>query len=406
MNDSGSRTQVTGRFADSSASVLLDLFRALAASAVALSHWRNIFFVDYGELGVHKSWFLLPYLMTSGGHASVVVFFVLSGFFVGGAVFRALERGVWDWRDYLLKRLVRLWIVLAPALILCAMWDQLGMHLGPASGLYHGGGSTHMIGDVQASSTLGIFFSNLFFLQTITAPTFGSDTALWSLANEFWYYLLFPLGLFAVRRQTRFVVRFLCVVLVGAGAWLVGRPVLEAFPIWLMGVVLLRVPPPQMAPRFASRVRMIAFALYLVAFAVLSKTHRLPGLGIDYLLAVLTVLFLWVLLSAKGRAESHAAVRGTREAARFSYSLYSLHVPLLVFCASLLVGERRWFPSLRHVLMGVGILAAVYGYAYGVAWLTEFRTDGLRQKLEAVLGLSGLASPVSSDPRVKESGTV
>jgi peptidoglycan/LPS O-acetylase OafA/YrhL len=370
LSDSGARTEVSVRFADSSASVLLDLFRAAAATAVALSHWRNIFFVDYGQLGVHKSWFLLPYLAAGGGHESVIVFFVLSGFFVGGAIFRAMDGGVWDWRDYLLKRFVRLWIVLAPALLLCAMWDRLGMHLGYAPGLYHGGGSTHMLADVQAASTLRTFLANLFFLQNIAAPTFGSDSPLWSLANEFWYYLLFPLGLFAVRKRTKPGVRVVCGVLFVGCAALVGKGILGSFPIWLMGVALLRVPPPRMEVRAAARMRMIAFVVYVFVFAAATKVRSIPALAVDYLLGVATMVFLWVLLSARGSAGESVAVKGAREAARFSYSLYALHVPLLVFCASLMVGESRRFPGPVHVL----------------------------------LGLRGLESPVSSDPRVNRDG--
>ena len=39
---------------------------------------------------------------------------------------------------------------------------------------------------------------NAFFLQTIVGPTFGSNGPLWSLAYEWWYYVLFPLALGAV----------------------------------------------------------------------------------------------------------------------------------------------------------------------------------------------------------------
>jgi len=42
--------------------------------------------------------------------------------------------------------------------------------------------------------------ANVFFLQTITVPVYGSNSPLWSLANEFWYYLLFPLLLLAPQR--------------------------------------------------------------------------------------------------------------------------------------------------------------------------------------------------------------
>ena len=58
-----------------------------------------------------------------------------------------------------------------------------------------------MLGDTTQLLAPHILFSNIFFLQGIYTPTFGTDGALWSLANEFWYYLLFPLGLIALRSR-------------------------------------------------------------------------------------------------------------------------------------------------------------------------------------------------------------
>ena len=37
------------------------------------------------------------------------------------------------------------------------------------------------------------FLGSMAFLQTIYIPTFGSNGPMWSLSNEFWYYIVFPL---------------------------------------------------------------------------------------------------------------------------------------------------------------------------------------------------------------------
>jgi peptidoglycan/LPS O-acetylase OafA/YrhL len=42
--------------------------------------------------------------------------------------------------------------------------------------------------------TATTFVGNLAFLQTIAVPIFGTNGPMWSLANEFWYYLIFPLA--------------------------------------------------------------------------------------------------------------------------------------------------------------------------------------------------------------------
>jgi peptidoglycan/LPS O-acetylase OafA/YrhL len=62
----------------------------------------------------------------------VIVFFVLSGFLVGGSVIKAHRQGQWRWTGYLSRRLSRLWIVIVPALLLTLFWDSIGLR-GPGS---------------------------------------------------------------------------------------------------------------------------------------------------------------------------------------------------------------------------------------------------------------------------------
>src|SRR5580704_5843011 len=105
-------------FADSWASVHFDLLRGIAAFLVLIGHWRNLFFIDFSEITQHRWWFAVPYTLSSVGHQSVVLFFVLSGYFISSSVIRALERNRFEWKAYLLRRGLRLWIVLLPALLL------------------------------------------------------------------------------------------------------------------------------------------------------------------------------------------------------------------------------------------------------------------------------------------------
>ncbi|MGC8548860.1 MAG: acyltransferase family protein [Acidobacteriaceae bacterium] len=125
-------------FSKTSASVNLDVLRALAAAAVLLSHWRALLFVDFGQLHAHKLLLAVPYVISGAGHQAVIIFFVLSGYLIGGSVMRNVQRGRWEWREYLFQRLTRLWIVLIPALVLCAMLDGVGMASHAAPLLYGG----------------------------------------------------------------------------------------------------------------------------------------------------------------------------------------------------------------------------------------------------------------------------
>lgn len=394
MQSSSPVTQV--RFVDSWASSLFDLIRGLAALVVFLEHARNLFFVDYSQLPSHRLLFAIPYLVTGAGHQAVVVFFVLSGFFISGAVFRSLERGHWSWADYLTRRLVRLWVVLIPALLLCCFWDHLGGRLDPA--LYSGKVANHIVNeDVRQYLTPSIFLGNLFFVHTILVPVFGSNGPLWSLAFEFWCYILFPLGLFTIRPGTSRSQRLLFAVLFLAVARFVRGAVLGSFPVWLIGTVLFFMPPLRLSTSLGRRIRIFAAVIYAAIFFLLSGARSIPRIWSDYILAVFSFAFLWILLSASHRAEPRSpAVMACRGLARFSYTLYTVHTPMLIFCVALVLGNTRWAPTPAHVLTALGIWAIVLAFTYGLASLTEFRTDFIRTRLENLFNLRAMpaTSPI------------
>lgn len=368
------------------ASVLLDLLRGLAALLVLVGHWRNFLFVDYTQLTVHRRWFALPYVLTSGGHQAVVIFFVMSGYLISGSVFRMLDRGVWSWVTYLIHRLVRLWVVLLPGLLLCLFWDSIGLHFHLAPALYGGANYNHITSDVRAALTPKLFLLNLFFLQGIAGPQFGSDGALWSLANEFWYYILFPLGLLAVYRSAKTTIRpwtrILCAILFLLIAWWLRQNVLMGFPLWLAGTLLYLLP----VLKLSGRVRLLASAAYIPILFFIAKTHRISQVVGDYLLAVATFFLLWILLSATQIAKPSFGERTSRELARFSYTLYVVHMPFLVLLTAVAAGSTRWTPDLPHILEAVAILALALAYAYGVAAVTEFQTDTWRRRIESMMG--------------------
>ncbi len=370
-------------FAGTRASVLLDLLRGLAAVLVLVDHWRNMLFVDYPMLA-QPHWIVaaVPYLLTSAGHQAVVVFFVLSGYLVGGSVFRSLDRGRWSWKDYMLHRLVRLWIVLLPGLVLCVTWDLLGLHLHRAPLLYGGAGFNHLTSAVLPRLSPEIFFGNLFFVGGLHAPTLGSDGALWSLAFEFWYYLLFPLALLMLRRQTSWVNRvILAAVLVVCGA-IAGWGVLLCFPIWLLGAWMARARLPRPGPLLAQAI----LVSYPLVFFGTIKRHLLPGLWQDYGLGLATAALLLVLLGRTERADAERfGNRFARSLASFSFTLYVAHLPLLLLLTSLLAGDGRWQPGWRSLGLGSAALVVTVGYSYGLAWMTEFRTDAVRRAIEAGL---------------------
>ncbi len=366
-------------FAKTNASLLLDLIRGLAALLVLLEHWRNIFFIDYPQVIPHRLMLAPFYALCSAGYQAVIVFFVLSGYLISRSVFKMLDNGLWSWRRYFTHRMVRLWIVLIPGLLLCALWDGIGIHSGLAPILYGGLSHDHVIGHVATHYTLRIFAANMVFLQTIFAKTFGSDAALWSLANEFWYYILFPLGLFAIRPKIGLQLRIACLIAFVGIAWLVGPGILKYFPVWLFGTVLAWMPSP---PLLGRTTRRLVGAIYILLFFLLGRKAHMPALVVEYLLAMCTFALVWVCLSATSLSRASMGERLIRKLARFSFTLYVGHIPLCALLAALILGHLRWAPTPLHLLLGFGILILILGYAYGVACVTEFQTERVRDWIE------------------------
>src|SRR5437870_4126829 len=108
-----------------------DVVRGFAALTVVVGHIRGLFFANWVSLPSYSRTPVLNlfYFLTGLGRQAVMVFFVLSGFFIGWSVISSVRSGRWSWRGYLVRRLTRLGIVLVPALLLTALWDLAGIGL-------------------------------------------------------------------------------------------------------------------------------------------------------------------------------------------------------------------------------------------------------------------------------------
>jgi peptidoglycan/LPS O-acetylase OafA/YrhL len=366
---------------NNAASANLDVIRATAAWAVMWGHLRSLFFVRFSELE-HPSLFVkILYFFTGFGHQAVVVFFVLSGFLISSSVFKSYAAGTWSWRDYTVNRSVRLYIVLIPGLLLGLFWDLAGSSLFASTGLY-----SHPLRDLspdiaQNNLTAGNFIGNLLFLQTIVCPTFGSNGPLWSLANEFWYYVLFPVSFFvlvAFFRRAIWQAIFLLLLAFTVAVFL--HPAkLVGFLIWLAGCVLVIS---YSRLRIQTLARLIPYAL--ISFFVFSiclfaaRTGSWGMLGNDLAVGVGFSLFLFGVLQMDiGTRHSGPA----RTFAGFSYSLYVLHFPVLLFIKAWVAPPLGWQPHTAHVIAGAMIGIAVLGFAWIVSLVTEKRTGAVQQWL-------------------------
>lgn len=100
----------------------LDWIRFLAAFTVLASHARGVAFVAYGDLESSSQGpvAFLAFLATRIEGEAVIVFFVLSGFLVGGRGAERLLNGTFRLKDYAIDRVSRIVTPLVPSLLLSA----------------------------------------------------------------------------------------------------------------------------------------------------------------------------------------------------------------------------------------------------------------------------------------------
>lgn len=371
----------------------LDLLRGVAALLVVAGHLRSFLFVDFGQVASPTIFDRLFYLITGLGHQAVVVFFVLSGYLVGGSVLTAYQSGRWSWRNYALRRMSRLWVVLVPALVLTLVLDTLGRHWGQVgyegafNSLYSSGPTPAAPADLRMTTLLG----NLLFLQTVEVRFFGTNGPLWSLANEFWYYALFPLLCGTIFTRS-FPVRLVCVLLtVALMAWLPGG-LLWLGLIWLFGAGAFWVGRLEKVRRVCSHPVWLVFAGVLsLGSVVASKTTSF--FGTDWSVGI--AFALWVI--GLGSCSHHVSwinklASGLSE---MSYTLYLVHFPVLAFVFFCFFNGRQFQPGPVNYLVFGSLLIAAMMFAAGMWWCFERNTDRLRKRIETFFSDSGVGVPAS-----------
>jgi peptidoglycan/LPS O-acetylase OafA/YrhL len=369
-----------------SPSVHLDALRGFAAFCVLLNHFRDALFVDYEAIARHNPLTAAAYLVSGLGHQSVIVFFVLSGYLVGGSVLRSVRTGSWSWRAYLLARLSRLYIVLLPALLLGGALDWLGMHMAGTEAVYSGNSGMHALAiNVHSTLTWPILAANSLFLQTIklpgigayAVPAFGSNGALWSLSYEFWYYLAFPVLVFLLARSKSWQMRAISCLGLLAWGWFVGLSIVLLGLTWLMGALITFLPAFP-ARRPWTRGFAVVLALALFGAGLVQGKLRGSSLSSDLVLGLAVTLVIWVTLHCATTPLPALYVHAARRAAHSSYTLYLVHLPMLIFLKATLHLPRA-YPGWHVVLVGAGVLAAILLYAQLVYEVFEKNTDRVRR---------------------------
>lgn len=372
----------------------INLLRILAAILVVLGHSRTLLLVDYDD-APHDAIQASLYGLSAVGHQAVVVFFVLSGFWVGGSVVRKARQGSFSWNSYLADRATRLWTVLLPALALTLLLDTTGRHFFGHMTAYAGDPRYGGVALDQRPIDALTFLGNALFLGGIRVPTFGSNTALWSLGFEFWMYIIAAIVLlvFFVRGRARLVL----VVVAICTALLVGERVLVYVPIWLFGAVVamntqrLDLWASQLKPRTLLSVRLVAALATLGAAVAVRGLNSLPVFLGDYIVAVPAAVLMATLTTGFIKESTNRTILGRfAKLANSSYSIYATHVPFVVLMACLLgvQVDSRWPSDVLHWGYLLGIVAGLCGLGWLFAQGTERHTGWVRGVVKRTLRLN------------------
>lgn len=356
-------------------SLLIAFLRGMAALQVAAAHLRNEFFPGLRLVDDPTLWYQGLAFFTGFAHQAVVLFFLISGWLVGGSLFNKLGQPD-AIKLYAIDRVTRLWTVLLPTFMLVLALGIVTGTLDPRSA------------DFSPANPYSVtaLAGNLAGLQTVGVPQFGGNYPLWSLANETWYYVMFPLLL--VSCSTRRALPFAALLLIGV---LLPFDMTLYFAIWLLGAGFSRV---RIDCGWPTR------AALLLMLAPLSVYFRFYGSNDDAVVAsfaqdlVMSVIFLLFLSSTVVRYDAGSrAVQAFRQGAtffsNFSFTLYVVHVPVILMLEWLglhLMDRRQLAPD---QLADLGIyflmLAIIVGFAYGFYRMFEAHTYQVRRWLRTQL---------------------
>ena len=358
-------------------SMLISLFRGLAALVVAWAHLRAATFPAFGD--VANPPLLFQGLAFSSGFAytAVMVFFVLSGWLVGGSFLNKLDanRAI---QHYMVDRVSRLWVVLLPTFVVALL-------AGAVIGAVDPGRVSFSAVDPYSVTS---FVGNMFGLQTILVPSLGENFPLWSLANETWYYVLFPL-LVLVFRGRSIAWRVAALLAIGAIVQLVTPEIILYFSIWLLGVAFSRVKI-EAGPALRWTLLLITAGSAIV-IRLKGKNEISPETFPQFLL--FSLLFALFLSSMQFKSVPSPMLkrldRTGRFFANFSFTLYVLHVPLILVMVHLmpsLLGTSQLSPHiLSHYLvyLGMFLVLLVGGYLFHLPF--EANTAHVRHWVKAQL---------------------
>jgi peptidoglycan/LPS O-acetylase OafA/YrhL len=234
-----------------------------------------------------------------------MVFFVLSGFLVGGQVLRRARSGTFVLRDYAIERSTRIFVPLIPACVL-----------------------TVLLGFVSFGSPPDWWLLpiNILGLNGVVGPTLSGNAPLWSLAYEIWFYVV--AGAAAYLAVTRSAAAF---VTLAFGILIFSILDARFLAFWCLGAFAIFLPA---KPKGAAALGLALAAIGTVTFQLSSASKSfasvayLPPAASEALICAGVAILLPVLCSVEMTVALSLFRRPIKYLSKISYTLYLVHYPI------------------------------------------------------------------------------
>jgi peptidoglycan/LPS O-acetylase OafA/YrhL len=189
---------------------------------------------------------------------------------------------------------------------------------------------------------------------------YGTNGPLWSLAYEWWFYMFYPL-LFWIHKRNRWVVfiglliigylNSVGIVGLGKGNWF-----LYNYPLWWSGVMLCDI-------YVRKEVKLLGGIAFLAIFLVCVPLQELRISEFE----ILEYSLIWfgmiglvaASISLEGRFSRFFSWEPFHFLGRISYSLYVLHLPLLVLFSGILMSKYGGLLPEKMYWIPVGLVLSV-----------------------------------------------
>ena len=358
----------------------LDLIRFTAAFLVVIRHVRCEMLQTYSMLQPESQnvFTQMMYYVTGMGKTGVLIFFILSGFLVGGKNLSRALAGNISIKNYIIDRAVRIGVPLLGSLILVLLVDQIQV-------VFDIDDKEVSYGLVARHSVMEIL-GNMFGLQGVLVGDAGG--VFWTLAYEIWFYVLIGGALAVMYKTNKESIKY-----IGWGIICLALLVFSFLEfVWLTilmsGVMAYYFSKRPMPERFF-RTALVCFICLIIIMPFASETHtsrfvlKIPSEVLEVLAGFSGAVVVGGLVNYRPRRRFACRINNAGTfLASFSYSLYLTHYQVIRIMRTVGIEQYNYI-SIKTIAIFVCEVVACMLFAYLFYSITEKQTNSINNYIKS-----------------------